>query len=337
MLRWLNIGLVLLTLPAYLAPHVNPEHFWPVAVFGLLVPWLLLGNACLAVLWIIRKKWMLAGISGLVLLMGMDYWPRFGYNSDEAGQRMISLNCHGFVERGERIQPAEAADFLATLSPDFLCLQEYPFAAGQASSFAEAIQAATGLKHYYRHKGGGLAIFSRYPLQNGNGHFFANNANGYLYADADTPAGKLRIFNIHLQTNAISRMASQVAEEGDLQRRDTWLTIKGMLTRYGRSAKRRIPQINEIMNLVDKSPHPVVLCGDFNEVPASYTYRSLSTKLADAFIESGWGIGATYAGPLPGLRIDYIMHDRQWPASSFKTESVPFSDHRAVSTLLHIK
>jgi endonuclease/exonuclease/phosphatase family metal-dependent hydrolase len=333
LLRWLNIGLVTPTLLAYATPYVNPEYFWPIAVFGLLTPWLLLANALLAGYWLLKKKWVHGGISVLILLLGMEYWPRLG-SAEGEGVSVVSLNCHAFIQQGERISPEAAGSYLAGLEADLICLQEFPFAARQATAYVEAIGQATGLGHYYRDKNGGLAVFSRYPLKGGQGHFFANHANGFLQVDVAMPTETVRLFNIHLQTNAISGMANRVATEGDLQRRETWLTIKGMLTRYGRSARQRIPQVSEILERARKSPHPVLLCGDFNEVPASYTYRHSAKLLADAFVQAGSGMGSTYAGPLPGLRIDYVMHDRRWAATAFRTVETPFSDHRAVRAVI---
>lgn len=335
MLRWLNIGLVLLTLLAYSAPYVNPERFWPLAVFGLLAPWLLLANALLAGYWLLKKKWTHAGISMAILLLGMDYWPRLGSPEGE-GVSVVSLNCHAFIAKGQRMSPEVVGNYFAGLQADVICLQEFPFAARQAADYIAAIGQATGLERHYRDKDGGLAVFSRYPLERGQGHFFANHANGFLQVDIMMPQQTVRLFNVHLQTNAITGMANRVAAEGDLQRRETWLTIKGMLTRYGRSARKRIPQVSEILERARKSPHPVLLCGDFNEVPASYTYRHSAGLLADAFMQAGSGMGSTYAGPLPGLRIDYVMHDRSWATTAFRTVEAPFSDHRAIRAVIDI-
>jgi endonuclease/exonuclease/phosphatase (EEP) superfamily protein YafD len=74
----------------------------------------------------------------------------------------------------------------------------------------------------------------------------------------------------------------------------------------------------------------MVLTGDFNDTPISYTYNRLTRILKDSFDEAGSGIGSTYRGPLFGLRIDYVMHSSELKARSYKTSEAGYSDHRPV-------
>jgi endonuclease/exonuclease/phosphatase family metal-dependent hydrolase len=69
----------------------------------------------------------------------------------------------------------------------------------------------------------------------------------------------------------------------------------------------RARQAEILREHIAASPHPVIVCGDFNDTPLSYSYRLMSKGLKDSFMEKGWGLGTTYAGALPALRIDYIL------------------------------
>jgi endonuclease/exonuclease/phosphatase family metal-dependent hydrolase len=82
------------------------------------------------------------------------------------------------------------------------------------------------------------------------------------------------------------------------------------------------------------SPYPVIICGDFNDTPASYTYHTISKNLSDAFIESGKGFGRSYVGKFPSFRIDYILHSNQYKAYNFRTIRKELSDHFPVVTYL---
>jgi endonuclease/exonuclease/phosphatase (EEP) superfamily protein YafD len=82
------------------------------------------------------------------------------------------------------------------------------------------------------------------------------------------------------------------------------------------------------------SPHPVVFCGDINDVPMSYGYHMLRKGRQDAFRESGRGRGGTYVGALPSLRIDHILHDGAIASWGFITHPEELSDHRAISCLI---
>ncbi len=82
-----------------------------------------------------------------------------------------------------------------------------------------------------------------------------------------------------------------------------------------------------VMELVKGSPYQVILCGDMNDTPGSYSYRLATQRLTDTFKEKGRGMGVSYAGPLPFLRIDYIMTKGKLKALDYQRIKVHFSDH----------
>jgi endonuclease/exonuclease/phosphatase family metal-dependent hydrolase len=79
-----------------------------------------------------------------------------------------------------------------------------------------------------------------------------------------------------------------------------------------------------------KSPYPVIVCGDFNDSPVSYTYQKISANLKDAFLESGTGLGSTYSGRFPSYRIDYILHNPQLSCYQYANPKMGLSDHQPV-------
>ena len=53
--------------------------------------------------------------------------------------------------------------------------------------------------------------------------------------------------------------------------------------------------------------------------------------LIDAFRNTSFGIGATYAGKMPAGRIDYIFHTPDLDSYDFKIQTEILSDHRAIT------
>ena len=53
--------------------------------------------------------------------------------------------------------------------------------------------------------------------------------------------------------------------------------------------------------------------------------------LKDSFTYSGFGVGGTYIGYIPGLRIDYIWHDKKLSSFNYTTYNNELSDHKAIS------
>jgi endonuclease/exonuclease/phosphatase family metal-dependent hydrolase len=90
---------------------------------------------------------------------------------------------------------------------------------------------------------------------------------------------------------------------------------------------KRASQIETISQFIKISPHPVILCGDFNDTPVSYSYRQIANKLNDSFVDAGTGLGQTHAQMLPLLRIDYIFYSKNMKAIDHHTIQKDYSDH----------
>jgi endonuclease/exonuclease/phosphatase (EEP) superfamily protein YafD len=98
----------------------------------------------------------------------------------------------------------------------------------------------------------------------------------------------------------------------------------------------RSTQVNTLSAHIASCPYPVILSGDFNDTPSSYTYHQLVMKLTDSFVESGNGLFMnTYAGKFPSFRIDYILHSDWFRSVSYQTMQVDISDHYPIAATLY--
>jgi endonuclease/exonuclease/phosphatase family metal-dependent hydrolase len=78
----------------------------------------------------------------------------------------------------------------------------------------------------------------------------------------------------------------------------------------GLSARERIFQrkrmVSDLILLSEELHHPVVVMGDFNDLPISVVHRNLRQHFTDAFTAAGKRWGPTFrAGPIP-IRLDHI-------------------------------
>jgi endonuclease/exonuclease/phosphatase family metal-dependent hydrolase len=106
--------------------------------------------------------------------------------------------------------------------------------------------------------------------------------------------------------------------------------LRTILSKMKHAAAQRSSQAIQLSDSLKKSEHPVILCGDFNDSPSSFTYCKLSAGLNDAFLEAGWGISPTYAAFPLLFRIDYILADSTFRFQKFKTIREPLTDHYPV-------
>jgi len=342
-LRWLNLTLVVFTLLAYLAPHVSPIRFWPLAFLGLLYPWFLLLNLLFVILWSIRRD-RYVWFSVVCIALGWGHVQsivglHFAAKPTQPTLSVYSFNAHSFKHKSDLRTRASIEDFSVIFedhNPDVICLQEFSSIQKISEPYIQFLKNEKGLTHTIRKSDRELAIFSKFPILNAETTKF-NGSNGYQYADLDINGQTVRVFNIHLQSNSVSSLAERVATEGDLKERETWLEVRGMAARFKRAAQIRAEQAEKIAAEIAQSPYPVILCGDFNDVPQSFTYQTVAQNLQDTFRKKGAGTGFTYLGHIPALRIDYILAAPVFTVQDFDQYKTSFSDHRAISTHLLLK
>ncbi len=99
----------------------------------------------------------------------------------------------------------------------------------------------------------------------------------------------------------------------------------------------RATQAGAVHDFIGNSPYKVIVCGDFNDSPLSYTYKIIRGQMKDAFEEAGSGLGRTYVGAMPSFRIDYILGDPSFEFFNYYAKSFDFSDHKLVSCTVKLK
>jgi len=103
--------------------------------------------------------------------------------------------------------------------------------------------------------------------------------------------------------------------------------VKSLSVSLKKGFVKRALQAQVVKGQITRSPFPVIVVGDFNDTPVSYSYRKIRKGLFDSFVNSGYGAGFTYKGNYPPNRIDYILYDKTLINSYFEIKKVKYSDH----------
>ncbi len=336
----------MLTLFTYLSPFVSPSTFWPMAFLGLTFPWLLLLNLLFCLFWMFRKKRYFI-FSLITIALGWGHVRSFigvgTHNLRQAPQgsiKVTSFNAHSIVPRSSINREKDKAyqafsALIASEGSHVYCFQEVPGFQRAIKQGKELTTDPIPAELKIIQEKGGIGMLTKLPVADHSYEYFDYETNGYQWADLELPKGGIvRVINIHLQSNGISDMTEEVRAKGTIRDKKTWKSIRGILGKFKRAAQKRATQAEIIAGVIRQSPHPVVVCGDFNDVPLSYTYRVISEGLQDTFKEKGVGLATTYAGHLPALRIDYILVAPAFDILSFYTGRRNFSDHKPVSTII---
>ena len=344
-LRWLNIALVLLSFLSLLAPFSDPQVFWPLALIGLLTPVFLVFHVLFFLFWIYQKKYYWLYSIGILLMSWssikglIGFQPVIQSENTSLELKVLSYNTHMLrsVKNAKTISPDAFAAIVQGMDPDIICLQEFAPDPSKRSAYAKAL-ASIGLKHHHHNPGkaGAMSIFSKYPLDGLVYHNFSNEVNGFQAVELKLGATTFRVYNTHLQSNYVTGLTNELADRPNLQEKETWQNIRQVAARYKRSAVKRSEQAKTIKAHINESKVPVIVCGDFNDIAPSYTYRILKGDLKDAFLERGRAWGATYAGKIPGLRIDYILSSTSFRVNNSRTYPAYFSDHHPLVAYLQV-
>lgn len=337
-----NIMAALCLLLIYVSVYVSPAKIWVPALVGLAYPYIVFVNIVFVLYWLFANaRYSLLSLT--VVAIGYshlnNYFNFVPNQSDEKGIVICSYNVKGFTVNGYKNAPENARkilDYLREKKPDIVCLQEFSFI--NKSDF-ETFKSRYNLEGLPRYADAsrlfGPATLSNFPIVNSGEVHFENTGNMIIYTDVVTKTDTLRIFNCHLESYRFTPDDISSLDSLSLNRKDhNMREFRLFGSKLKKAFIKRAQQAQRLRGLIDESPYPVVVCGDFNDTPVSYSYHTVRGNLSDAFVESGSGIGNTYLGRLPSFRIDYILNSPVYKAHSFKIDHVDYSDHYPVSCIL---
>lgn len=354
---WLvTLVAALLMLCTYLSVRIDPNAFWPLALLGMLYPYLLALHAALIAWWLVFKP-KRALVPMVVLLIGWGHiWENvqlFGRSSprEHQGQaiKMLSWNVRlfDFYNWSHNKETRNMIlDVMARESADIMCLQEY-ITTDAPIIFLDKDTLVTSFNYKYLHdaythhsrKGVhfGIATFSRWPIVDTGTISFPDNLNNLcIWSDIAVFEDTLRVYNAHLASIRFGDEDYRFMQELNTDTDGETIKRGGrrIIARLRDAFLRRADEVKRIKAHMAESPHPVVYAGDLNDTPMSYSYRTLRHGLTDAFVSSGRGVGNTYIGLFPSFRIDHILHGPELVSWAFRTHPEKLSDHHAISCMM---
>ena len=201
--------------------------------------------------------------------------------------RVMTYNIHHGEGLDGKVDLARIAELIKQEHSDIVALQEVDKGVARTArrDLTAELAALTGMtgvfSNNFHYQGGeyGNAVLTRFPVKRwSNQHYKmlrVGEQRGILILTLDVHGRELVFMNTHIDSRA-----------DDAER---WLNV------------------DEIEALEKQHRNqPIILCGDFNDVPGSRVYQRMSETFQDTWAQVGQGNGFGFPANKPTKRIDYL-------------------------------
>ena len=303
------------------------------------LPFLIAGNAVFLIYWLILRRFHWALIPLVTVLccipyIGTIYQFRSLDETADAkpGLKIASYNVAMFSRETSGFMAQDILAQMKRQKVDVLCLQEYFDQSGNRKN-------SDSYKAYFPYMAVGksdMVIYSRYPITDTKTFDFDQTNNSALWAEIDVNGATYRVYNAHLETTGLNgtlHRAAKMSNNGmDLESN---ALVRAIYGNYTLGMLARTGQANILAMDMREAEVPIIVCGDFNDVPYSYVYNTMLGDKIDGFKECGSGWMYTFRGKK--VRIDYIFHDKELQGLSYYKRELSYSDHNPIFMKIALK
>lgn len=350
-----NLLLLLLFVGSLLSRYISPTTMTLFPYLGLLFPLLFALVVLQAIYWFIIRAWSRAAINTVMLFISLPtlllYAPIRVRQTPPIDRenwiKVLSLNANAF--QFSKLGPKDqhpTTDYLAKSDADIICLQEAWLSSNKSKYMSER-SLHHSLKEYpyyssayaVKDHGSRLIVLSKYPILSTRPIDLHSKFNGGAVFTILVGEKKLILYNLHLESFGFTKeeqkhyfqLAQEVNPKGFTQ------AVGG---RFSPAFKRRAKQVEQVYQDINYQESPYLLvCGDFNDTPISYTHHRLSTGLHDAIASTGRGGNYSYYfKSLIGVRIDHMLYSNQIEArAAYVDRTAEISDHKPIICYFKLK
>lgn len=331
------IAIVIMFLTGF-ADYVNPERFPLLSTAGLAFPFLMLVNMLFLVFWAVFKlRMVIIPVLGyLVCYVPVSIYLPVNMKRDLPKDciKVMTWNVQGYSGEPRYDGAFEMIyEYIKKRNADIVCLQEDAGGKHNSRERFDSLYAYCDTFSVSGVKGSNsLGIYSRYPILRRERIDYLSDANlsvaYYLRRQRDT----LLVVVNHFETTHLSRSDRNRYKEmmnGKMGKDTMREESKKIAYTLAESNKLRAPQARAVHKYIESHrQYPIIVCGDFNDNPISYTRRIVAKGMTDCYVESGRGIGLSYNQKGFFVRIDNILcSDDFEPYNCYVDDKIDASDH----------
>ena len=346
LLLFTNILCIVLLICSGYAQAINPhQHHWLVSL-GLFFPFILFLNGIFAVIWFFRKrKFLFFVLSAFVIcfIPIRTYIPfNLKHTVPEGSIHILSYNVMGYPHTPEGTLH-DLLYYIGHSNADIVCTQESNYFTDNKWSIS-----VDSLNHRWAYRDSihfgmtnGMEILSNFPILSKQLIKGADAGHGAMACKIKIGADTILVINCHFASNGMEpkdkKMFKTLVKEPGNDSTKSASTY--LIQKIDAAGLRRAQQVDSLVKYLEHvGDIPIILCGDFNDSPLSYTHWELTKHLNDAYTRSGNGPGISYHESGMYFRLDNILYSSHWESYQAKVDShIKSSDHYPISCWLKLK
>lgn len=345
-MRIISIIIFLLTILSAFGGRCDPDYITIPAVLCLALPYFAIATILLTLLWLLMRRFifMAFGVLTLVACAGPLTYAmpvKFPKSAEDGEQtfRIISWNVlHTDDIREPDSKTNRAVEYMINSGADVICLAELDnFSPAELKKASPAL--IDSLIRMYPFRAGlssmDIKIISKYPVdRSGISLVSETGRHRFDFFKVYFPKGNvLNIGMVHLYSYDLSEEERQVVKEMKTVdgAKASVRELKGtILSKLRNAFRRRAENARDLRAAIDgiRPTAPLIVCGDFNDVPASWTYNLVKgDDMRDAYAETN--LGPTFTYNLHGFyfHIDQMLYRGPLKALNLKVGKINTSDH----------
>lgn len=329
------VAIVLMLLVGY-ASHLSPTDYPLLSTLTLGFPLIALVNLLFLPLWILVKpKMVLLPLAGFLAAYEpvRNYFPiNIPKDPPEGSIKVMSYNVFFYSDVIDKKLPTMrygAVEYIKQSQPDIVAIQEGAYDHHLKNFVLDILPYGDSLRYHQDL----LTIASKWPVIRKEPIPYESQGNASAAFWLDRGGDTIIVVNNHLESAGLTqeeRSEFQEMMKGE-QTRDTMRDeSKRIFAKLKEKTQIRGPQADSVAAYVERhiDRYPIILCGDFNDSPNSYTHQRFSKLLTDCYVATGNGPGWSFHKHRMLVRIDNIFCSSHFTPYACKVDNkIMSSDH----------
>ena len=345
-MRIFSVVVYLLTILAAFGGRVDPRYLSFPSILCLAFPYLAILSIVLIIFWLCARKIIFCGLGIITIIICLTplstVFP-LGSSRNPSGGETFKILSWNVIHTNDLRQPDyqgnRAIEYMIQSGADVICLTEVrKFDDSEIHHFSKELQ--DSIFRIYPYFAGlpnktDIKVLSKYPVQRLEKISYDAMGNcRFDFFKINFPGNnELIVAMVHLFSYGLSEEERMVVT--DINSMETakmsMKELKGTIRRkMGDAFRTRAEDAVKLREeLDDISPDvPLIVCGDFNDVPSSWTYNIVrGDDLRDAYEETNFGPAITYNLHAFYFHIDQMLYRGPLVALDLSIGKIDSSDH----------